>query len=64
MIKLHKKNLLSLANRSIRATGKFKYELARAAFIALLLGGAIAVLINNDSVRESLNLTPSGQNYK
>lgn len=36
MIKLHKKNLLSLRNKSIRANEKFKFEVIRFAVIALI----------------------------
>ena len=58
MVNLHKKDLLSLTNKSVRTEEKFKYELLRVAFIALILGGTLAFLLNNDSVRENLNLTP------
>ena len=64
MVDLHKKDLLSLTNKSVRTEEKFKYELLRVAFIALILGGTLAFLLNNDSVRENLNLTPISQNYK
>ena len=64
MVNLHKKDLLSLTNKSVRTEEKFKYELLRVAFIALILGGTLAFLLNNDSVRENLNLTPISQNYK
>ena len=36
MIKLHKKNLLSLRNKSVRDNKKFKYELVRVAVIELI----------------------------
>ena len=64
MVDLHKKNLLTLGNKSVRKDEKFKYELLRVAFIALIVGGTVAFLLNNDSVRENLNLTPIGQNYR
>ena len=64
MVDLHKKDLLSLTNKSVRTEEKFKYELLRVAFIALILGGTLAFLLNNDAVRENLNLTPISQNYK
>ena len=64
MVNLHKKNLLSLANKSIRETKNFKDELAKAAFIALILGGSCAILINNNAIRENLYLYPDWQNYK
>ena len=44
MIKLHKKNLLSLRNKTIRANKKFKYELVRVALIALISGITFTVV--------------------
>ena len=64
MIKLHKKNLLSLRNKAIRDNKDFKYEIVRVAVIALISGITFAVLITNDAVRETFNMPVGEKNYE
>ena len=48
MVDLHKKNLLSLANKAVRKNNKFKYDLLKAALIAISFGAVFGVINNVD----------------
>ena len=48
MVDFHKKNLLSLANKAVRQNDKFKYDLLKAALIAISIGAVFGVINNID----------------
>ena len=48
MVDFHKKNLLSLANKAVRQNKKFKYDLLKAALIAISFGAVFGVINNID----------------
>ena len=48
MVDFHKKNLLSLANKAVRQKDKFKYDLLKAALIAISFGAVFGVINNVD----------------